>query len=126
MAWDRKTVADMGEIKLRTWGFSVQLTTALALVLAGLFAASPASAIQQDTSLEEIERAECLAQPYLGFVTGPTAVDCATARFLQTSAAFKCRLYVDQGYPSAMMERACQLFDQGYKVELQQGASAAE
>ena len=116
----------MGEIKSRKPGIAIQLMAALALVLAGLFAASPALAIPKDTSLKEIERAECLAQPYQGFATGATPLDCATQKFLQTSAAFKCHLYIDQGYPSAMMERACQLFDQGYRVDLQQGASAAE
>ncbi len=116
----------MGEIKSRKRGFALRLTAALLLVLAGFFAASPAAALQKDNSLQEIQRAECLAQPYLGFATGANAADCATQNFLPSSAAFKCRLYVDQGYPSAMMERACQLFDQGYRVDLQQGASAAE
>ena len=60
--------------------------------------------------------------PYFGFETGATAEFCDALFFLPTSAAFKCSLYKDAGYPSSLMEKACLLYDRGFIQSFTQGA----
>ena len=111
-------VATRGDLA-RNWALFVMLLSALAVV------ALPASAIERDATVAEIEQAACLSGPYLDLASGTVEKACESQKFLSSSAAIKCHLYVDAGYPSAMMRRACQLFDKGYVLEISGSKSAS-
>ena len=82
----------------------------------------PANAALQQVSLEEVRAIDCQRQTYFGFETGATAEFCDALFFLPTSAAFKCSLYKDAGYPSSLMEKACLLYDRGFIQSFTEGA----
>ncbi len=87
---------------------------------------APAQAVQQDLSLYQLERAECDYQAFLGFDNAAIEGRCNGDFYFPSSAAFRCNLYSDAGYPSELMEKVCALFQGGSFSELMQGASSIE
>ena len=86
----------------------------LALAVFSLFAASgPAEARESVAQPAEIAAADCARQVYTGLASRSSTERCGELFFVPTSAALKCGLYRDAGYPSSLMRKACQLFDQG-------------
>jgi hypothetical protein len=99
-------------------------------VLAGLlaFAApNPAGASQKIASLDEVARESCARQVYQGLVWGAKPELCDQGLFpLPASASLKCNLYREAGYPSGLMQKACQLFDRGLIEYFIEGAEAQQ
>lgn len=93
------------------------------LLLAVIVAGRPALALERDADQEEIRQAECYAELYRGFDSSADPYACDGQVFMRSSAAFKCSLYVDQGFPSELMERACDLYDRGIIRTFTQGAN---
>ncbi len=88
-------------------------------------APSPAGAVQQVASLEEVAQDHCARQVYQGLTWGARPDQCDLGLFpLPASASLKCNLYRETGYPSSLMEKACQLFDRGLIEFFIEGAEA--
>ena len=96
----------------------------LAVVLsAGLV--SPAAAVERVASPVEIASSHCEHQLYQALDWSSRPAHCANDMFfLPASAALKCGLYREAGYPSGLMQKACQLFDRGVIEHFLEGASA--
>ena len=74
----------------------------------------PAEARESVPSPVELAESECRVTLYDGLAGTAEASACRETLYLPTSAAFKCQLYKDAGYPSRVMRKACLLFDLGY------------
>ena len=73
----------------------------------------PAAANEYAATAHQVEEADCATRLYLGLEEG--ALDhCGRIFFLPASAAIKCSLYREAGYPSNLMRNACRLFDKGF------------
>ncbi|MEM7172978.1 MAG: hypothetical protein AAF530_22645 [Pseudomonadota bacterium] len=112
----------VGIVRASIFGIAM---TAL-LLAASWFASGPVQAAQEDLGLSEIERAECELQTLLGFETRLVEGRCGGDFYFPSSAAFRCNLYQDAGYPSELMEKVCALFHGGSFSELLQGATSIE
>ena len=94
-------------------------------MIAAVFAAAPASAVERIASEAEIAVASCARDLYQGLNWGAHPDRCTDEMFfLPASAAVKCSLYHETGYPSGLMQKACQLFDQGVIERFLEGADA--
>ena len=94
----------------------------LPVMLAALLA-SPALAVERVATLEEITQSYCEYQLYQALDWNGRPDHCASEMFfLPASAALKCGLYREAGYPSGLMRKACLLFDQGVIEYFLEGA----
>jgi len=101
---------------LKIIGFSL-------LLVAAVLTLRPAQAIERDADMEQIRATECFAELYRGFDSSADPYACDSHVFLRSSAAFKCSLFVDRGFPSELMQRACDLYDRGIIKTFTQGAN---
>jgi hypothetical protein len=86
---------------------------------------TPADALQQVASMEEVAQDRCARQVYQGLTWGAKPDRCDQGLFpLPASASLKCNLYRETGYPSSLMRKACQLFDRGLIEFFIEGAEA--
>ena len=89
------------------------LSAVLAIALVA-FLSNSAAALERVASPEEITGSYCEHQLYQALDWNSRPGHCTNEMFfLPASAALKCGLYREAGYPSGLMRKACQLFDQG-------------
>lgn len=104
--------------------FSLGALGVVALVLVTVVP-TPAGALQQVASMEEVAQERCARQVYQGLTWGARPDQCDQGLFpLPASASLKCNLYRETGYPSSLMRKACQLFDRGLIEFFIEGAEA--
>ena len=85
----------------------------LAVVLIWQTSGRQAAATEYAATALQVEEANCATRLYLGLEEGALG-HCGQIFFLPASAAIKCSLYSEAGYPSRLMRNACRLFDQGF------------
>ena len=95
------------------------------ILLLGYAATAPANAAMAVAGEGELAAAQCQLELYDGRHGMADLQSCGAMLYLPTSAAFKCSLYKDSGYPSPLMEKACLLFDLGYIQSFTKDASSA-
>ena len=101
----------MGKYRFAEVSKSLSLLSLALLFLAAVPESSEAR--KAPASMEEVASSNCARQLYTGFASSPSAESCNELFFFPTSAAVKCGLYLDAGYPSSLMRKACQLYDRG-------------
>lgn len=112
--------------KRESWKiFWAGVTAMVFVLLLGYAATTPASASVVAASQEDMEAAACQLEIYDARRGMADLKSCSSMLFLPTSAAFKCSLYKDSGYPSRLMKKACLLFDLGYIQSFTEGADNA-
>jgi|GEM_PF-4605696 len=66
---------------------------------------------------------ECLVFPSGDLTAVSDIVGCPYRLTLPSSMAFRCSLYVDEGYPSDLLRKVCILYDKGIIQDFLQGAA---
>lgn len=72
-----------------------------------------AGATEYAATAHQVKEANCATRLYIGLEEGSLDY-CDKIFFLPASAAIKCSLYREAGYPSRLMRNACRLYDQGF------------
>ncbi len=68
---------------------------------------------QAVANIDQVAASDCSREIYTGLSSRASSERCDDLFFVPTSAAIKCGLYLDAGYPSTLMRKACQLYDRG-------------
>lgn len=89
------------------------LFAGLVLFVGMLAFSNGAEARQAVANSDQVAASDCSREIYTGLSSRASSERCNDLFFVPTSAAIKCGLYLDAGYPSTLMRKACQLYDRG-------------